>query len=87
MPELPEVETTKLSLEPLIGQTVTCVQVRHPRLRYDIAKDLDSLVGFVLTKLQRRAKYLLLDFITHMTVAKNFTDSFRHVGQLTTAYQ
>ena len=62
MPELPEVETTKLSLESLIGQTVTCVQVRHPRLRYDIAKDLDSLVGFVLTKLQRRAKYLLLDF-------------------------
>ena len=62
MPELPEVETTKLSLEPLIGQTVTCVQVRHPRLRYDVAKDLDSLVGFVLTKLQRRAKYLLLDF-------------------------
>ena len=62
MPELPEVETTKLSLKPLIGQTVTRVQVRHPRLRYDIAKDLDSLVGFVLTKIHRRAKYLLLEF-------------------------
>lgn len=62
MPELPEVETTKASLEPLLGQTVSRVQIHHHKLRYPIPSDLDSLVGFVLQKVERRAKYLLLHF-------------------------
>lgn len=62
MPELPEVETTKTSLEPLIGCQIIQVQVRYPRLRYEIPADLDSLMGFILTAIDRRAKYLILDF-------------------------
>ncbi|MFB6348423.1 bifunctional DNA-formamidopyrimidine glycosylase/DNA-(apurinic or apyrimidinic site) lyase [Moraxella sp. ZJ142] len=62
MPELPEVETTKASLTPLIGKTVRQVQIRYPKLRYEIPSDLPSLVGFRLTAIHRRAKYLLLDF-------------------------
>lgn len=62
MPELPEVETTKASLEPLLHQTVAKVSIRYPTLRYAIPKDLDSLIGFRLVAVRRRAKYLLLDF-------------------------
>lgn len=62
MPELPEVETTKASLEPLLNQTVSKVSIRYPTLRYAIPADLDTLVGFRLVAVRRRAKYLLLDF-------------------------
>lgn len=62
MPELPEVETTKKSLEPLLDHAVTNVHVYQPKLRYMMPNDLDSLVGFCLEKLERRAKYLLLHF-------------------------
>ena len=36
MPELPEVETTKNSLAPLLHQTVQAVRVRQPQLRWVI---------------------------------------------------
>ncbi|WFF38538.1 bifunctional DNA-formamidopyrimidine glycosylase/DNA-(apurinic or apyrimidinic site) lyase [Moraxella nasibovis] len=62
MPELPEVETTKASLDPLLGQAVSGVQIHHHKLRYPIPDDLGSLVGFVLQSVERRAKYLLLHF-------------------------
>lgn len=63
MPELPEVETTKASLAPLLGKMIDGVQIHHPKLRYEIPKDLVSLVGFKLVNVRRRAKYLLLDFL------------------------
>lgn len=62
MPELPEVETTKTSLSPLIGQTVNFVQRHRPNLREPIPSNLDTLTGFVLRLVTRRAKYLLLHF-------------------------
>lgn len=62
MPELPEVETTKLSLEPLIGKSVSDVYVSGHRLREPIPSDLDELVGASLTQVIRRAKYLILKF-------------------------
>lgn len=63
MPELPEVETTKASLQPLLNKVVRSVSIRHPKLRYDIPKDLTQLAGFRLADVRRRAKYLLLDFV------------------------
>ncbi|GAA0309256.1 bifunctional DNA-formamidopyrimidine glycosylase/DNA-(apurinic or apyrimidinic site) lyase [Psychrobacter aestuarii] len=62
MPELPEVETTKTSLNPLLGQIVTDVQVFQPKLRWMIPPDLDKLLGYHLQKVERRAKYLILTF-------------------------
>lgn len=62
MPELPEVETTKKSLETLLGRTITDVYVYQPKLRYMMPNDLNRLAGFRLKKLERRAKYLLLHF-------------------------
>lgn len=70
MPELPEVETTKTSLEPLLNQTVTQVMVHQPKLRYPVAEDLESLVGYQLVGLHRRAKYLLLEFYHKNNQAK-----------------
>lgn len=62
MPELPEVETTKTSLLPLLEQTVQHVQVRESRLRWPIPEDLDQLQGQKLLKLTRRSKYILAEF-------------------------
>ncbi len=64
MPELPEVETTKTSLTPLLGQQVTDVQVFQPKLRWPIPDDLHRLVGYTLHSIERRAKYLILNFMS-----------------------
>ncbi|MFW1801251.1 bifunctional DNA-formamidopyrimidine glycosylase/DNA-(apurinic or apyrimidinic site) lyase [Acinetobacter nematophilus] len=65
MPELPEVETTKTSLIPLIGQKVTHVQVRESRLRWPIPEDIQQLQGQKLIHLTRRSKYILAEFEQH----------------------
>lgn len=62
MPELPEVETTKLSLAPLIGKSVSDVYISGYRLREPIPDDIDELAGSVLVGVVRRAKYLILSF-------------------------
>ncbi|WP_367111353.1 bifunctional DNA-formamidopyrimidine glycosylase/DNA-(apurinic or apyrimidinic site) lyase [uncultured Psychrobacter sp.] len=63
MPELPEVETTKTSLAPLLGQKLTEVKVFQPKLRWPIPDDLESLLGYTLQNVERRAKYLILTFV------------------------
>lgn len=62
MPELPEVETTKASLAPLLDQQVLSVEVRQSSLRWPIPADLNKLVGQRLIQLQRRSKYILAIF-------------------------
>ena len=62
MPELPEVETTKASLMPLIDQKVVAVQVRESRLRWAIPEDVSKLKGQRLIQLTRRSKYILAEF-------------------------
>jgi len=65
MPELPEVETTRLGLLPLIGKTVETVVIRFPMLRWPIPKSLISeLPNQTLRNVSRRAKYLLCEFDT-----------------------
>ena len=63
MPELPEVESTRLGISPTtLGQTVTKVVVRDRRLRWPVTKGLEqALTGQVVRDLKRRAKYLLID--------------------------
>ena len=63
MPELPEVETTKTSLIPLLGQQLVDIKVFQPKLRWSMPSDLDKLVGCVLDSVERRAKYLILNFL------------------------
>jgi formamidopyrimidine-DNA glycosylase len=63
MPELPEVETTRLGLIPLVGQVVKAVTIRHITLRWPIPQQLiEILPGQTLHGLTRRAKYILAEF-------------------------
>lgn len=62
MPELPEVETTKTSLEPLLNAKVIAVTVHQAQLRWKIPDDVQDLIGLTLLNLSRRSKYILADF-------------------------
>lgn len=64
MPELPEVETTRRGIQPLLaGRVVTGFRVRNPRLRIPVSDDIEaSIVGQTVRDVRRRAKYLLIDF-------------------------
>jgi formamidopyrimidine-DNA glycosylase len=61
MPELPEVETVRRGLEPiLVGKAFARVEQRRPDLRFPLPKGFGTrLEGRTVTALDRRAKYLL----------------------------
>jgi formamidopyrimidine-DNA glycosylase len=63
MPELPEVETTRRGLEPLVvGRAIERLDVREPRLRWPVRAALGRrLAGRRVTGLGRRGKYLLFE--------------------------
>ena len=62
MPELPEVETTKRGITPLVlGQTIARIDVRQPQLRQPVTPDICSKCrNKNIEQVTRRAKYLLL---------------------------
>ena len=64
MPELPEVETTRRGLEPLISERrIISVQIYKQKLRWEIPPHLKkTLENQTIKKITRRAKYLLLHF-------------------------
>lgn len=64
MPELPEVETIRSKLEPVLrGQILVSVTVRRRDLRQPVPSDLaERLSGKCVLAIRRRSKYLLLDF-------------------------
>jgi len=60
MPELPEVETVRRSLLPLVGIRIDCATVYETRLRRPIPDDLATQTnGCLFVDFERRAKYLL----------------------------
>ena len=62
MPELPEVEVSRMGIEPhLINQTIASVVIRQPKLRWMVSEELNHLSGMVIQAVRRRAKYLLLE--------------------------
>jgi formamidopyrimidine-DNA glycosylase len=63
MPELPEVETTRLGLvASVVGRRIVGVEVREPRLRWPVPRDLAArLRGVRVGAIRRRGKYLLFD--------------------------
>lgn len=63
MPELPEVETTRRGIAPHVtGECITGVIVRNPDLRWPVTRRLaNELTGQVIRRVNRRAKYLLLE--------------------------
>jgi formamidopyrimidine-DNA glycosylase len=63
MPELPEVETVRRGLQPVMeGSKIVKAEVRRKDLRFPFQKDFVArLTGQTVTGLGRRAKYLMAD--------------------------
>ena len=82
MPELPEVEITKRGIaQNFSGQCLLACTVRQPRLRWPVPTEVQSCVKQVLRDVQRRSKYILMDFGEHLLVVHlGMSGSMRIVG-------
>lgn len=59
MPELPEVETIRLGLEPyVVGRTIMRAEIHHPRVARRSPYGLDPVITQQITGVVRRGKYL-----------------------------
>lgn len=80
MPELPEVETVRRGLAPVLeGHRLSRVETRRPDLRFPFPEGfVQRLAGARVTALRRRAKYLLADLdrgetlIAHLGMSGRF---------------
>ncbi len=70
MPELPEVETVRRGLQPVMeGQTIALAEVRRPDLRWPFPDRMaDRLTGAGVRSLRRRSKYILADLSSDETL-------------------
>lgn len=81
MPELPEVETVRRGLAPVMeGARITQLELRRPDLRFPLPDDFAARVeGRRIAGLGRRAKYLLIDLDDGATILSHLgmSGSFR----------
>ena len=81
MPELPEVETVRRGLEPwLVHARIDGVELRRANLRFPFPSGLaDSITGATVTRVGRRAKYLLVGLDNGLTILSHLgmTGSWR----------
>ena len=70
MPELPEVETVRRGLAPVMeGQRIARAEVNRPDLRWPLPDRMaDRLTGALIERLRRRSKYILADLDTGETL-------------------
>ncbi|MFV2051312.1 bifunctional DNA-formamidopyrimidine glycosylase/DNA-(apurinic or apyrimidinic site) lyase [Aliiroseovarius sp. YM-037] len=70
MPELPEVETVRRGLQPVMeGQRIAKADVRRADLRWPFPPRMaERLTGATVTALRRRSKYILADLDTGETL-------------------
>ena len=70
MPELPEVETVRRGLAPVMeGQIIANAQVNRPDLRWPFPdKMAERLTGKTVLRLRRRSKYILADLSSGETL-------------------
>jgi formamidopyrimidine-DNA glycosylase len=81
MPELPEVETVRRGLEPvMVGHRLARVEQRRPDLRFPLPERFaERLAGRRIERLNRRAKYLVAEMeggealIMHLGMSGRFT--------------
>jgi formamidopyrimidine-DNA glycosylase len=89
MPELPEVETVRRGLAPVMeGYVLTHVEARRPDLRFPLPQGFaQRLVGRRVERLRRRAKYLLADLdggevlLMHLGMSGRFTIGGTQLGE------
>ena len=80
MPELPEVEVTRLGIAPhLQGRAVSAINIIDGRLRWPVPKTLQKLLpGQKVQGIERRGKYLLIELDTgHVLVHLGMTGTLR----------
>ena len=88
MPELPEVETVRRGLQPVMeGARFTRVEARRGDLRWPLPKDFAArLEGKTVAGLGRRAKYLLVDLssgdvlLMHLGMSGSFRVAHARAG-------
>jgi formamidopyrimidine-DNA glycosylase len=90
MPELPEVETIRLALEPhLVGRRFEHVEISDPRLvrPFEPTAVAAELEGERVAALDRRGKYLIVRFESGrvLLIHLRMTGSLRHAGAGTLA--
>lgn len=70
MPELPEVETVRRGLLPVLeGAVIARAEVNRPDLRWPLPERMaDRLTGQTVTALRRRSKYILADLSSGETL-------------------
>src|SRR5438445_1184005 len=83
MPELPEVETVRAQLEPVLtGRRFERVEIRDPRLvrPYEPAEVAAELGGERVAAVERRGKYLIVRFESDrvLLIHLRMTGSLRH---------
>ena len=89
MPELPEVETVRRGLEPVLtGARLSGVRQTRPDLRFPFPdRFAERLDGAVVERIERRAKYLLMPlstgetWVTHLGMTGRFTLDGDAVGE------
>ena len=89
MPELPEVETVRRGLEPVLaGARLTRVRQNRPDLRFPFPDRFpERLEGATVERLERRAKYLLFPlstgetWVTHLGMTGRFTLDGDQIGE------
>jgi formamidopyrimidine-DNA glycosylase len=89
MPELPEVETVRRGLEPvLVGARLTRVRQNRPDLRFPFPdRFVERLEGATVERIDRRAKYLLIrlstgeTWVSHLGMTGRFTLDGAQVGE------
>lgn len=92
MPELPEVETVRRGLEPVLtGARLTRVRQNRPDLRFPFPERFAArLEGAEVERLDRRAKYLLASlstgetWVTHLGMTGRFTLDGDPLGEFET---
>ena len=61
MPELPEVETSVQAIQEFVNQSLESIEIYNPNLRWKVdTSAFRKLHGFKVSKIDRRAKYILL---------------------------
>jgi formamidopyrimidine-DNA glycosylase len=89
MPELPEVETVRRGLEPVLkGARLSRVRQNRPDLRFPFPDRFpERLEGATVERLDRRAKYLLFPlstgetWVTHLGMTGRFTLDGEQLGE------
>lgn len=89
MPELPEVETVRRGLQPVLeGARLTRVRQNRPDLRFPFPERfVQRLEGATVQRIDRRAKYLLMllstgeTWVTHLGMTGRFTLDGEQLGE------